>query len=153
MRMTVVWILAIAACSKATPAPEPKHEDRHEPAAAAPALELHVTVDGKAATWKQDVFDRVPHFESTNHDGDARDTWSLRELAHAAAGPNARVVAVIGDKRETIDPAAWSDPSLTPIVHRTRRGALKFRWADKDGKWGDAEIKDVSGLELATPAL
>jgi hypothetical protein len=147
MRMTIV-LFAIAACSKTTADPPAKHEDRHEPAVAAPALALQVTVDGTATTWKQDVFDRVPHFASANNDGEARDTWSLRELAHSAVGPNARVVAVVGETKKTIDAAAWADPARTPIVHRTRRGALKFRWADKDGKWGEVEVKDVSALEI-----
>ena len=24
----------------------------------------------------------------------------------------------------------------------------KFRWADKDGNWAEADVKDVSGLEI-----
>ena len=106
-------------------------------------------IDGAAATWQQDVFDRVPHLASANKAGESRDTWSLRDLAHTIVGPRARVVAVIGDKREEIGAAAWADPARTPIVHRTRRGWLKFRWAAKDGTWGEAEVKDVSGLEIA----
>ena len=125
--------VALVACSKSNASQPPvHHEDRHDPAAAAPKLELDVKVDGVAATWQQDVFD----------------TWSLRELVHSAVGPNARVVAVIGDKRTEIDPAAWADADRTPIVHRTRRGWLKFRWAAKDGTWGEADVKDVSGLEI-----
>ena len=67
---------------------------------------------------------------------------------HSTVGPNARVVAVIGDQRKEIDAAAWADADRTPIVHRTRRGWLKFRWADKSGAWGEADVKDVSGLEI-----
>ncbi len=145
-------LVMLAACSQASsqpPAVQPvKHEDRHDPAVAAPPLELAVHVGEQTVVWHQDVFDRVPHFASANHDGESRDTWSLRELAHAAAGPSARVVAVLGDTRKAIDAAAWDDPARTPIVHRTRRGWLKFRWADKDGQWSDAEVKDVVGLEL-----
>ncbi len=143
-------LLAVAACSRsADPAQPTKHEDRHDPAVAAPALTLEVTIDGTPSTWKQDVFDRVPHFQAKNHDGDSRDTWSLRELVHSAVGPTARVVAVVGDARMPIDPAAWDDPAHTPIVHRTRRGWLKFRWADANGAWQDAAVKEVSGLEIA----
>jgi hypothetical protein len=144
---SVLCLLLLAACSR-SPAATAKHEDRHDPAAATPALHLAVTIDGAATTWQEDVFDHVPHFASTNHDGDARDTWSLRELVHDAVGPKARVVAVLGDKRMAIDDAAWNDPDRTPIVHRTRRGWLKFRWADRSGAWQDAAVKEVSGLEI-----
>jgi len=145
----MLLVIMVAACSRsADPAQRSKHEDRHDPAVATPALKLNVTIDGASSTWQQDVFDRVPHFTSTNHDGDARDTWSLRELVHTTVGPDARVVAVLGDKRMPIDEAAWRDPDHTPIVHRTRRGWLKFRWADKTGAWQDAAVKEVSGLEI-----
>ncbi|HEY1558559.1 MAG TPA: hypothetical protein VGF94_27235 [Kofleriaceae bacterium] len=155
--------VSLAACSKtAAPPPPPPpapaaapahHEDRRDPAEAAPPLHLDVVAgDGTHAAWNQDLFDRVPHFESTNHGGESRDTWSLRELARAAAGPNVRVAAVIGDVTKPIDAAAWTDPTRTPIVHRTRRGALKFRWADAAGRWGETEVKDVTRLELARSA-
>lgn len=142
-------LIVVAACSRSADPVQPvKHEDRHDPALAAPALELSVTIDGTSSTWQHDVFDRVPHFAAKNHDGDSRDTWSLRELVHATVGPSARVVAVVGDARMAIDQAAWNDPDRTPIVHRTRRGWLKFRWADKNGAWQDAVVKEVSGLEI-----
>jgi hypothetical protein len=164
--MRIVWIVALAACSKHADAPAAPpmasgsaappaaaiaahHEDRHDPAVAAPPLALAVTIDGSAATWQQDVFDRTPHFTSTNNDGQDRDTWSLRELVHAA-GANARVTAVIGESRQTIDAAAWAATDTTPIVHRTRRGTLKFRWTDRDGKWGDVAVKEVTGLEVTS---
>jgi hypothetical protein len=160
-------LVAIAACGKqadqpAPPAPtgaaEPAaapgekkhHEDRHDPAIAAPPLALAVTIDGSAATWQQPIFDGTPHFVSKNNDGEDRDTWSLRELVHGAAGSNARVTAVIGETKETIDSAAWTDPAKTPIVHRTRRGTLKFRWTDADGKWGETGVKEVTGLEISS---
>jgi len=146
--------VVLVACSKSDasqPASQKAqhHEDRSDRAEAMPPLKLSVTIDGQTATWQQDVFDHTPHFASTNKDGETRDTWSLRELVHTAVGPTARVVAVIGDKRKEIDAAAWADASRTPIVHRTRRGWLKFRWAEKDGTWAEAEVKDVSGLEIA----
>ena len=134
----VALIVALVACSKpADPPPAAHHEDRHEPAIATPPLSLAVTIDGSAATWPQAIFDKTLHFESTNNDGEARDTWSLRELVHGAAGATAHVTTVIGETRQSIDAAAWADPTKTPIVHRTRRGGLKFRWADASGKWGE----------------
>jgi hypothetical protein len=149
--LLVAPLLAFVACSKHAEKPPEQHvEDRHEPASATPPLSLSITIDGSATTWSQAVFDRTAHFTSANHDGDARDTWSLRELAQKAVGPTARVTMVIGDIRQPIDAAAWSDTAKTPIVHRTRRGALKFRWADAKGAWSDDIIvKDVTGLEIS----
>lgn len=172
----LVLVLASAACSKKdTPKTEPvasasapvvapsasassgsgggkgrKHEDRHEQAAPA-TLKLDVTVAGEKKTWAKDSFDKTPKLSAgaTANDGENRDTWSLRELAHTLVGPNARVTAVLGDDKVAIDQAAWNDANKTPIVHTTRRGTLKFRWADKAGKWGEAEVSDVSGLEIA----
>ena len=34
-------------------------------------------------------------------------------------------------------------------VHTTRRGTLKFRWADAGGTWDDTEVKDVTRIEIA----
>lgn len=146
----LLLVIALAGCSKseAKQEPAPKHEDRNDPAEARPPLRLAVTIDGTQATWQQDAFDRTPHFAAANKSGETRDAWSLRELAHTLVGPSARVVAVIGDKRQAIDPAAWADASKTPFVHRTRRGWLKFRWAEKDGTWDETDVKDVSGLEI-----
>jgi hypothetical protein len=169
-------VAALAACSKADPPPAPaptaaagatapaepagsdgkhrrKHEDRHDPRTAdAPPLQLAVAVDGAVATWRQDAFDKVTRFAGNNKasDGEARDVWSLRELAHALVGPAARVTSVTGeDGTKTIDRAAWDDASRTPLLHTTRRGTLKFRWADSAGAWSDSEIKDVSKIEIA----
>ena len=148
----LVLLVVFVACNKAADTPaagSAHHEDRHEPATAAPPLSLAVTIDGSAAMWPQAVFDRTTHFESANQDGEARDTWSLRELVKTI-GATAHVTTVIGDKRQPIDAAAWADPTKTPIIHRTRRGGLKFRWADSKGKWGEASVKDVTGLEIVS---
>jgi len=172
------WIVALAvACSRSVdrtpPSPDPsasaattapgeppagsgarphhrKHEDRREPVIAdAPPLQLAVTVDGAAATWRQDAFDKVVKYTQGN-DGEARDVWSLRELAHALVGPTARVTSVTGDDGgKPIDRAAWDDASHTPLLHTTRRGTLKFRWADARGAWGESEVKDVTRIEIA----
>jgi hypothetical protein len=166
------WILVLlAACSK--PADKPaegpsptevtadkpagsgervhhrKHEDRRDPVVAdAPPLKLDVTVKGTTSTWRQDSFDKVTRYTKGN-DGEARDVWSLRELAHQLVGPTARVTSVTGeDGTKTIDPAAWDGATRTPLLHTTRRGTLKFRWADADGKWGEAEVKDVARIEI-----
>ncbi len=141
-----LWVLLAIACSRSGDAPH--HEDRHEPSPAAAAPKLDVAVDGATTTWTRDVFDRVARRAGKASDGEARETWSLRELAHQAVGPSARVVAVVGDARKTIDQAAWDDASRTPILHATKRGTLKFRWEDGAGKWGETEVKDVTKLEI-----
>jgi hypothetical protein len=150
----LVGLVAFGACSKHADPPAAgsaaPHEDRHEAALATPPLSLAVTIDGSAATWPQAVFDRTTHFTSANNDGEARDTWSLRELVHGTVGATARVTTVIGETRQAIDAAAWADPTKTPIVHRTRRGGLKFRWADATGAWGETGVKDVTGFEISS---
>ena len=168
MRWAFLVFVLVAACSKkeTPPAPAPsasvasplmsasggrKHEgrkeDRHEAAAAA-KLTLAVAVGGEKKTWTADDFAKVAKTKGTANDGDDRDTWSLRDMAHTLVGPNARVTAVIGDTKAAIDPAAWTDAQRTPIVHTTRRGALKFRYTDAKGKWGEADVSDVTGLEI-----
>lgn len=127
-----------------------KHEDRREPVVAnAPPLKLDVTANGTTSTWHQDAFDKVARY-TLGTDGEARDVWSLRELVHQLAGPTARVASVTGeDGTKTIAPAAWDDAARTPLLHTTRRGTLKFRWADAAGTWGESEVKDVARIELA----
>ncbi|HET7503472.1 MAG TPA: hypothetical protein VFK02_20765 [Kofleriaceae bacterium] len=76
--------------------------------------------------------------------------WSLRELTHALVGPAARVTSITGaDGTRMLDRATWDDPSRTPLLHTTRRGTLKFRWADASGTWGESEVKDVTRVEIA----
>ena len=125
------------------------HGDRHEAVEdSGVPLKLDAKIGTATKTWGRDALDRVPRF-TVGTDGADREMWSLRELAHTLVGPTARVVAVIGP-RETrrVDAAAWADATRTPILHTTRRGTLKFRWADKDGKWADVEVVDVSRLEI-----
>lgn len=155
-RSSIVCALMLAGCGRSGPHDdpparvEPKHEDRHDPAAKPTALQIDVIVDGAKVTWSKDAFDQVPHMVGSNNDGEARDVWSVRELARRLVGPAARVVAITGSNgTKTIDPASWADPTRIPILHTTRRGNLKFRWADPDGKWGETEIKDVSKLEIS----
>lgn len=127
-----------------------KHEDRRAPVIDdAPPLRLEVVVAGAPAVWQQAEFAKVAKY-TKGVDGEARDVWSLRDLARELAGPTARVVAVTGqDGTRTIDATAWTDDKRTPLLHTTRRGTLKFRWANAAGKWGEAEVRDVSKLELA----
>jgi hypothetical protein len=127
-----------------------KHEDRREPVVAdAPPLKLLVVVNGAAAMWDQAAFDKVAKY-TKGSDGEARDVWSLRELVHGLEGASARVTSVTGlDGTKAIDGAAWSDGAKTPLMHTTRRGTLKFRWADANGKWGESEVRDVTKIEIS----
>jgi hypothetical protein len=127
-----------------------KHEDRREPVVAdAPPLKLEVVAKGATTTWHQDSFDKVTRY-TKGTDGEARDVWSLRDLVHQLVGPGARVTSVTGeDGTKTIDRAGWENATRTPLLHTTRRGTLKFRWADAEGKWGESEIKDVVRIEVA----
>lgn len=172
----VIAAVIAAACSKSVDAPPPaqsaaarsaaapadpdkphhrngdgKHEDRHDPAAA-PRLQLAVAINGAAASWGPDAFGKVAKYAKNDKasDGEAREVWSLRELAHTLVGPTARVTAVAGNAgSKSIDRAAWDDAAREPLLHTTRRGTLKFRWADADGKWADTEVKDVTRIEIA----
>ena len=142
----LVLTLLLAACSKSDP---PKHEDRHDPAVAAEKLSLGVAIGDAKETWTDDAFARTPKLAGSASDGEARDTWSLRELVHENVGPTARVVAVVAPGgRVLVEPTAWDDATKTPILHTTRRGTLKFRWTDKDGKWGETVLKDVASIEV-----
>jgi hypothetical protein len=151
----ICLLLLIVACSKKDPADAPAekphhHEDRHDPQTAASKLALTVAVAGKpSATWTAEDFAKVAKLPGKASDGEARDTWSLRELAHQLVGPSARVTTVIGgDGKVAIDEAKWNAAETTPILHSTRRGTLKFRYADATGAWGDTIAKDVTGLEI-----
>jgi hypothetical protein len=142
---SIAWLLTVAACSKSAGA----EHDEPKPNGAA-SLQLEVHLDGTTTTWQQEVFDRTPLAATAgkNNDGDARDTWSLRDLVHSTYGSSAHVVEVVGDSRLAIAPSDWSDPSRTPIVHKTRRGHLNFCWADASGHWGETLVKNVNAVEL-----
>ena len=164
----VLGVLA-PACSKtpeavpaptavAAAAPEPgsasvklrKQRDRRNPVIAdAPPLALEVSVGGAVTIWKQDAFDKVTKYK-VGTDGEGRDSWSLRDLATTLVGPGAHVTSVTGaDGAAPMDPAGWADAGKTPILHTTRRGTLKFTWADDKGVWGDTVVKDVTRIEIA----
>jgi hypothetical protein len=127
-----------------------KHQDRRESVVAdAPPLTLNVVSNGTQVTWHQDSFDKVARY-TKGTDGEARDVWSLRDLVHQLAGPTAWVTSVTGgDGTKSIEHAAWDDTTRTPLLHTTRRGTLKFRWADGAGTWGESEVKDVTRIEIA----
>ena len=142
-------------CDRSSPGAtrdEPHHrEDRREPASAPTAATIAVTVDGAATTWTEADLASVPRMAGSASDGEARDTWSLRAVVAARVGPSARVASVTGAGIVVpLEPAAWADATRTPILHSTRRGTLKFRWADAAGVWGATIAKDITAMVIVT---
>jgi len=143
-------LLAILGCGQSDQAQGARKEDRDRPAEAPALLTLDVVRAGKHTTWGPPAFARTAKMQGTASSGEARDTWSLRELAAANAGAGARVLSVTGkDGVRPIDPTAWADATKVPVLHATRRGALKFRWASPAGAWGPAIASDVTAIEIA----
>ena len=172
MPVALVGMFGLAvACSKSTetapsPAADPvapgsdvvkkekkphKAGDKHQPLAAdAVALTLDVAVGSDVMTWKKDEFAKVDEY-AIGSDGNERQVWSMRDLATKLVGPTAHVVAITGVDGSTKPMAAadWADTTKTPILHTTRRGTLKFTWADSQGTWGETVVKDVTRIEIA----
>jgi hypothetical protein len=140
MKVLAVLCLLLVAC---------KHEDRNEPQQAEAAFSLSVSIGQEHETWTRETFSSVKRTFALNKSGESRDAWSLRAIAKELVGPTARVAKVIGPSgAKVIDANAWADLTRSPIVHVTRRGSLKFRWAASDGTWGETEVNDVSALEI-----
>ena len=144
--MRALWLVVVLACGRSSEAP---HEDRREAQTAPSKLRLEVTVGGAKSTWSDGEFAEVAKITGAASDGEARDTWSLRALVKKHVGPTARVVSVTGEGgSKPIDEGAWKDAARIPIVHVTKRGALKFRWSDPSGKWEDTSVKDVTAIDV-----
>jgi hypothetical protein len=110
---------------------------------------LEVKIAGKEPqSWTLETLAKVPHLPGEADGG--REAWSLRDLAKTLVGPKARVVAVVGDDgKKVIEKSAWEDKTRTPVLRATRDDAkLKFRWLEKDGSLGEAEVRVVKGLEI-----
>lgn len=110
---------------------------------------LQVKIAGKdPQSWTLETLAKVPLLPGEADAG--REAWSLREIAKTLVGPKARVVAVVGDDgKKVIDKSAWEDKARTPVLRATRDDAkLKFRWLEKDGSLGEAEVRVVKGLEI-----
>lgn len=118
-----------------------------EPEPSAQHVTLRAEIAGRPAeTWGLDRFARVPRWGDA---GAARDAWSLRDVAHTLVGPKARVVAVRGGgKRKVIERSEWDDLGRTPLLRPNREEQMKFRWIEKNGALGEAEVKQVDAVEI-----
>lgn len=118
------------------------------PAGVGPQVTMRL-VDGTSIPLTASSLERVARVK-TEAVGMERDAWSLREIVSAFAGADARVVAVVGDgTRKELSAHEWSDTSRVPILRIGSGGhRFKFRWIEKDGKLGEAEVKDVLSVEL-----
>lgn len=158
----VLLVLGGAACTRkssaasAPPAP-----------AAAPALSSHlraagderkatspitVTVNGKpAGAWTAAQLDATPVLDLTNKNGEAREGWSLKDLASKLVSPKARVTAVVGQggQKLDVDEKSWQDPSKFLVIKVSRKGDYKLHWAGRDGAADDAIVKGVQEIDLA----
>lgn len=140
--------VVLAACSS-NAAPPPHREDRAQPVETAPPMKLAVTVDGVATTWSEADFGKVQKLGGKASSGEARDVWSLRDLTETLVSPNARVVSVTGiGTTATIAPNQWTSYDLIPILHTTRRGTFKFRWARPGGAWDETLVRDVTAIAI-----
>ncbi len=138
-KLKIACLLVAAACSK--------NADEPPPAPTSPGL--RVKIAAAETIWSPAAIAVVPHHAVANTGGDARDTWSLKDLAHAKVGATARVISVTGsDGTRTIDAAEWARTDQTPVLHVTRRGGWKFRYEDASGKWGPGIVNDVTAIEI-----
>jgi hypothetical protein len=116
---------------------------------AGPKRTIQVIIKGRPTeTWNAAAFAEVPH-HSPPDAGLVRDAWSLRELASRKVGPTARVVAITGHEgRKELPEAAWKDMTRTPVLRANKEDMFKYRWMAKDGSLAEAEVRDVTSIEI-----
>jgi hypothetical protein len=127
------------------------HQHRNDPPSAGEAS-VEVLVNGKpASAWTAAKLASISPVQVANRAGEGRQGWSLKELARALVGPNARVVAIANDEADRVEIAQkdWFDPSRTLVMRPTHRGDFKVQWVATDGSPADAVIKHVARVELA----
>lgn len=126
------------------------------PPSEAAAVRLVVTIGEQVSSWGRADFAKVEPLGYTTKEDEARDAWSLRDLATALVGAKARVVAVEGEgKRVEISQDRWSDTSLNPALRITRRGLVKLQWLTREGKrapvsGNDVELRGVTALKIVS---
>jgi hypothetical protein len=114
------------------------------------ASPIHVRIAGRAEeSWSAETLARVRELPPEAGAGSGRDAWSLRDLVSSLVGPNARVTAVEGEGgKRAIEKAAWEDTTRIPILRANRDGGVKFRWIERDGTLGEAEVRNVRGIDV-----
>ena len=114
---------------------------------------LAVILDGKPGpTWSPEQVTSGPRLALTNKNGEARDAWSVRELVSRLLGPGARVAALVdgSGERLEISPAEWGDAQKALVLRVSNRGGYKAHWTARNGSAGDAILRDVRKLEIAS---
>jgi hypothetical protein len=126
-------------------------------ALSASPVSISAVIDGQPATlWSRRELGAVSSLDIVPADGEGhRPAWSLRELARALVGPDARVVEVDGEegRRVRIEQAQWDEPSRIPIVRLNRRARLKFEWVAGDLSPADGDrLREVTSVALVRGA-
>jgi hypothetical protein len=154
MRVPLACLLALAAACDRAPASLPPAAIGRAPSPTAPAphsderaptVSLRVSLNGHAvAQWSPSQVTAIAPVHLRSREGDDRTGWPLGDLAHALAGPGARVVALVGEggRRVTVDGSAG------PVLLRvTRHGEYKAQLLDGEVA-GDTLLRKVDAVEL-----
>lgn len=153
-------LVGSAGCHRRSEAAAPRVQARNEPPRhlrqggddRKPSAAIDVVVDGKpTAKMTADQLDATPVLDLVNKNGEARQGWSLHDLASKFVGPQARVVAVVGanGQKFAVEPKDWQDPSKFLVLKVSHKGDYKLHWASRDGSSDDAVLKGVREIDVA----
>jgi hypothetical protein len=117
-----------------------------------PSAAIDLVVDGKPTSKMTAAeLDATPVLDLVNKNGEARQGWSLHDLASKFVGPQARVVAVVGSNGQkfAVDSKDWQDSSKFLVLKVSHKGDYKLHWASRDGSSDDAVLKGVREIDVA----
>jgi hypothetical protein len=120
--------------------------------AGAPTISLRVLIDDAPQTWTRNELGRVKPIVLMSKDGDGeREAWLLHDLAATLVGPEATVLAAVGEGDHVlqIDPAKWNDRALVPVLRANRRGRLKLVWLTRElEESGNEQLRAVTEVRI-----